>query len=112
MSADRPPEPPDQDRPSAQEASGGTPAHRRRLSMFGYSLTLPESRILRMSLGAALCFGGLFAFLPVLGLWMIPLGLAVLSVDVPPIRRHSSRAAVHLRRRYPELVRRIFPKDR
>lgn len=80
--------------------------------MFGYSVTLSENRILRIALGLALCLGGLFAFLPILGLWMLPLGLAVLSVDVPPIRRHSSRAAVRLRRRYPKLAAKMFPKDR
>jgi len=37
---------------------------------------------LRLVLGLLLMVGGLFAFLPVLGLWMIPLGVAVAALDV------------------------------
>lgn len=74
----------------------------RRLSMFGRSIDLPRNRWLRMALGAAFIVGGILAVLPVFGLWMIPVGLAILSVDVPPIRRWSARTAVRLRQRYPE----------
>jgi hypothetical protein len=31
--------------------------------------------------------GGVFAFLPVLGLWMLPLGFAIAALDVVPILR-------------------------
>ena len=34
-----------------------------------------------------LILGGVFSFLPVLGLWMLPLGLMVLAVDIPPLKR-------------------------
>lgn len=37
---------------------------------------------LRVVLGLLLMVGGVFAFLPVLGLWMIPLGIAVAALDV------------------------------
>ena len=36
---------------------------------------------LRPPVGVALVIMGLFGFLPVLGFWMIPLGLAVLAID-------------------------------
>jgi hypothetical protein len=55
---------------------------------------LPRSRPLRILLGGGLMLGGLFAFLPVLGLWMLPLGAAVLSIDVPPVRRLRRRTEV------------------
>lgn len=42
---------------------------------------------LRSLLGVALIFGGFLGFLPVLGFWMIPLGAAILSLDIPPLRR-------------------------
>jgi hypothetical protein len=42
---------------------------------------------LRLILGLLLMVGGLFAFLPVLGLWMLPLGVAVAALDVMPILR-------------------------
>ena len=38
--------------------------------------------------------GGLLGFLPVLGLWMVPLGLLVLSYDVPGVRRWRRRFEV------------------
>ncbi|SMD06967.1 hypothetical protein SAMN06297251_12347 [Fulvimarina manganoxydans] len=57
-------------------------------------MRLPRSRPLRIALGVALCIGGILGFLPVLGFWMIPLGLIVLSVDVAPVRRFRRRLAV------------------
>ena len=44
---------------------------------------------LRKIVGILLVIGGLFGFLPVLGYWMIPLGLALLAVDWPWARRLS-----------------------
>ncbi|MDU8926363.1 hypothetical protein RXV86_03100 [Alisedimentitalea sp. MJ-SS2] len=41
----------------------------------------------RLAVGLALIVGGAFGFLPVLGFWMIPLGLAVAAADVLPIWR-------------------------
>ncbi len=41
---------------------------------------------LRLVLGLLLMVGGVFAILPVLGLWMIPLGLAVAALDVKLLR--------------------------
>src|SRR5262249_5302046 len=48
---------------------------------------LPQSKPIRVGLGILLIAGGLLGFLPVLGFWMIPLGLLVLSVDIPIVRR-------------------------
>lgn len=38
-------------------------------------------------LGILLVIGGILGFLPVLGFWMIPLGMLVLSIDLPFVRR-------------------------
>ncbi len=46
-----------------------------------------RSKAARIAAGVLLVAGGLLGFLPVLGFWMIPLGLAVLSYDFPPARR-------------------------
>jgi len=54
-------------------------------------IRLPASRLLRTVLGVALVIGGLLWFLPVVGLWMLPLGLAVLAVDIPALRPLSRR---------------------
>ncbi len=62
-------------------------------------IALPGSRILRMLLGVALIFGGVLGFLPILGFWMIPLGLIVLSVDLSWVRRRRRRILVWWRRR-------------
>lgn len=44
---------------------------------------------LRKTVGILLVIGGLLGFLPVLGYWMLPLGLALLAVDWPWARRLS-----------------------
>ncbi len=65
-----------------------------KISLFGRTFTLPASRLARTVIGVLLVLGGLLGFLPILGFWMIPLGLLVLSVDFPAIRRRRRRLAV------------------
>jgi hypothetical protein len=48
-------------------------------------------RIARIAVGALLIAGGLLGFLPVLGFWMIPLGVVVIFIDVPLVKRSWSR---------------------
>ncbi len=48
---------------------------------------LPRSKTGRRALGGALLAGGALWFLPVLGLWMVPAGLLVLSVYSRRVRR-------------------------
>nr|WP_255616845.1 hypothetical protein [Aurantimonas sp. VKM B-3413] len=62
--------------------------------MFGRRLPLPASRAGRVAIGSGLAAGGVLGFLPVLGFWMLPLGLLVLSVDLPPVRRFRRRMDV------------------
>ena len=52
-----------------------------------YRLPLPGSWIVRVLIGLVLILGGFLGFLPVLGFWMVPLGLMVLSIDLPFARR-------------------------
>jgi hypothetical protein len=42
---------------------------------------------LRSVVGLLLMAGGVLGFLPVLGFWMLPLGLAFIALDIPPLRR-------------------------
>ena len=63
------------------------------------ALKLPRSRLLRIVLGVALVIGGILGFLPILGFWMIPLGLVVLSVDIAWVRRRRRRLVVWWGRR-------------
>ncbi|MDI7865069.1 hypothetical protein MRS76_24435 [Rhizobiaceae bacterium n13] len=60
----------------------------------GWHVSMPESRIARVTIGSLLVVGGFAGFLPVLGFWMIPLGLLVLSHDLPRVRRWRRRLAV------------------
>jgi hypothetical protein len=46
---------------------------------------------LRKAVGILFVIGGMLGFLPVLGYWMIPVGLALLAVDWPWARRLSRR---------------------
>ena len=71
----------------------------RRLRFAGRELPLPQSRGLRIALGIALVLGGFVGFLPILGFWMVPLGLLVLSVDLPPVRRAHRRLSIWWARR-------------
>jgi hypothetical protein len=59
-----------------------------------FRMKLPESRWLRTTIGVILVVGGLLGFLPILGFWMVPLGLLVLSHDSPFVRRQRRRLAV------------------
>lgn len=64
-----------------------------------YQLKVPGARWQRVSLGIALCVLGVFGFLPILGFWMIPLGLLILSIDFHPIRRLRRRVEIWWGRR-------------
>jgi hypothetical protein len=50
-----------------------------------------RSPLLRLFLGLLLIFAGLFSFLPVLGIWMLPLGVVLIARDVPFLRRPVRR---------------------
>jgi len=52
----------------------------------------------RRSLAGLLVVGGMLGFLPILGFWMIPLGLYLVSDDIPPLRRARRRLAVRFAR--------------
>jgi hypothetical protein len=42
---------------------------------------------LRLVLGLLTVFGGILGFLPILGFWMIPLGVAIAALDLKPVGR-------------------------
>jgi hypothetical protein len=50
-------------------------------------LRRPSSHYARIPLAILLVVGGIFSFLPVLGLWMLPLGLLLFAQDVPVLRK-------------------------
>jgi len=84
---------------SAANGADGAPAKKQKVRFGRYEIPLPSRRSLRILLGTLLIIGGLLWFLPLLGLWMLPLGLLVLSVDIALIRRFRRKGATWWARR-------------
>ena len=64
-------------------------------------LRQPDSRLVRIPVALLLIVGGVFSFLPVLGLWMLPLGLALIAVDVPAMRPPLARVLRWIEQKLP-----------
>lgn len=56
--------------------------------------------MVRVPIAILLVMGGFLAILPVFGLWMIPLGLLLLAIDVPKLQAPVSDAIVKARVRW------------
>ena len=80
----------------------------KRVKVGNHSLKVPGTVLARRILGGALVAGGILGFLPVLGFWMIPLGLIILSIDSPIVRRWRRKLEVKfgdwLKPRHPKLA--------
>ncbi len=81
------------------------------VKFLGRKVPVPGHPILRAILGLALVAGGFLGFLPVLGFWMLPLGLLILSIDFPPVRRFRRAVTVRIMdwlwRRFPGLAQKL-----
>jgi hypothetical protein len=64
-------------------------------------LRRPSSRWLRIPAGVLLVGGGVLSILPLLGIWMLPLGLMLLAEDLPPLRRARGRVLGWISRHRP-----------
>jgi hypothetical protein len=77
----------------------------------GKRIPVPGNLFLRVALGLLAVAGGFLGFLPILGFWMLPLGLLILSIDFPPVRRFRRVATVRvvgsLKRRFPAFASKI-----
>jgi hypothetical protein len=60
----------------------------------------PSARWVRWPLGLVLIVGGIFGILPVLGLWMLPLGLALIAQDIPFLRPPLARFVAWINARW------------
>jgi hypothetical protein len=76
-----------------------------RLARFVGWLRKPSSRLVRIPLAILLIFGGIFSFLPVLGLWMLPLGLLLFAQDVPMLQKPMARMLGWVERKWIERQR-------
>jgi len=81
------------------QASDDPRATPRSISLFGKEIPMPRSRGLRIAIGVLLVFFGFLGFLPILGFWMIPLGVLVLSYEFSTVRRFRRRLVVRWERR-------------
>ncbi|KMO31194.1 hypothetical protein VQ02_26675 [Methylobacterium variabile] len=68
-------------------------------------LRAPARRWVRIPAALLLIVGGFLAILPVFGLWMLPLGLALLSEDIPGMKPSLERSARWIEARWARLVR-------
>jgi hypothetical protein len=48
---------------------------------------MPSSFAVRLVIAILFILGGIFSFLPVLGIWMLPLGLLLIAQDVPLLQK-------------------------
>lgn len=53
---------------------------------------------LRITIGMLLLIFGILGFLPVVGFWMIPLGLMVLAIDFKFAKKMLTKLKYHLRK--------------
>lgn len=63
-------------------------------------LRRPATKFIRIPIGVLLIVGGVFSFLPILGLWMLPLGLLLLALDVAFLRTPVSAAILRGTRKW------------
>ncbi|MBX9933936.1 MAG: hypothetical protein K2Y56_20840 [Methylobacterium sp.] len=66
----------------------------------------PSRFWLRLAAAILFILGGIFSILPILGLWMLPLGLALLSEDIPGLKVPLERAARWIERTWNDLASR------
>lgn len=59
----------------------------------------PGAVWVRVPLAIALMGGGIVGFLPILGFWMVPLGLALLALDLPFLRGPMARLLAFINRK-------------
>lgn len=58
----------------------------------------------RIPIAIGLIVGGILGFLPILGFWMLPLGLALLAIDLPPLQPPLARLLKTINRKAEEVT--------
>lgn len=70
-------------------------------------LRSPSNAIVRVPVAFLMILGGIFSFLPGLGLWMLPLGLLFLAIDIIQLREPVTKYAVLGQRTVVNWIRRF-----
>ena len=78
-----------------------------RLARVVRRLRHPDARWIRIPVGLLAVIGGIFSFLPVLGVWMLPLGLLLLAYDIPFLRKPVGRFTIWAAWRWARLRRAV-----
>ena len=68
-------------------------------------LRKPSSKWVRIPLAVLLILGGIFSILPVLGIWMLPVGLLLFAQDVPWLQPPLARMLAWVERKLIERQR-------
>ena len=76
-----------------------------RIGRAAHWLLAPGRRWVRVPSGCLFLLGGMLWFLPLLGLWMLPLGVLLLAEDFGPFRRLAARLFGWIARRHPDWLR-------
>jgi hypothetical protein len=74
-------------------------------------LRKPSSVLVRIPLAILLIVGGIFSFLPILGLWMLPLGLLLFAQDVPILQKPLAQMLGWLERKWEQRMARHRAKN-
>jgi hypothetical protein len=72
----------------------------------------PSSIYARIPIAVLLIAGGFLSFLPVLGLWMLPLGLVLFAQDVPPLQKPMALGLGWIERKWLERERAKLERER
>lgn len=75
-------------------------------------LRKPSSILVRIPLAILLIIGGIFSFLPILGLWMLPLGLVLFAQDVPILQKPMAQSLGWIERKWEERQRAKAERER
>ena len=75
-------------------------------------LRKPSSRLVRIPLAILLMLGGIFSILPVLGFWMLPLGLVLFAQDVPILQTPIAKSLGWIERKWEERQRAKAERER
>src|SRR5262245_24299289 len=74
-----------------------------RASRFLQWVRRPSSKWVRFPLALLLMVAGVIGFLPILGFWMLPLGLILVAQDIKPLRRPIARLIAWAERKWSAL---------
>ncbi|MFK4826040.1 hypothetical protein ACI0FM_14815 [Paenochrobactrum sp. BZR 588] len=68
--------------------------------ILGKRIPIPATVFMRRVVGCGFIIGGSLSFLPILGIWMLPVGLILLSHDSHKVRRFRRNSEIYVLRKW------------